>query len=50
MVSSQWVAASLVVPALAVGLTSNGMAAPYKKRAEARFARQATTSGRSMAG
>jgi len=49
MVGLQWIAASLVVPVLAVGPTSNGMAAPYKKRAEAGIARQATTSGRSMA-
>jgi hypothetical protein len=49
MVSLQRIAASLVVPMLAVGLAGNGMAAPYKKRAEAGIARRTAASERSMA-
>ncbi|HSR80911.1 MAG TPA: hypothetical protein VLL28_09060 [Hyphomicrobiaceae bacterium] len=49
MVSLRSIAASLVVPLLAVGLTSNGVAAPYKKRAEAGSARQAAMPRRSLA-
>ena len=49
MISSQWIATSLIVPMLAVGLTSNGVAAPYKKRADAGIARQAAMPRRALA-
>ena len=49
MVSLQWIGASLVVSVLAVGLASDGMAAPYKKRAAAGIARKAAMPGHSLA-
>jgi hypothetical protein len=49
MVCFQRIAASLVVSMLAVGLAGNGMAAPYKKRADAGIARRTATPERSMA-
>jgi len=49
MVSVPRIAASLVLPMLAVGLAGNGMAAPHKKRADAPIARLTATPERSMA-
>ena len=49
MVSLQSIAVSLAVLLLAVGLTSNGMAAPYKKRSKAGTTRTVAMPGRSSA-
>ena len=49
MVSVPRIAASLVLPMLAVGLAGNGMAAPHKKRADAPIARQAAMPRRALA-
>ena len=49
MVSLQWIAASLAVPALVVGLASKAKAGPHKKRVEAGIARHAAMPARSLA-
>jgi hypothetical protein len=49
MVSLQWIAASLAVPLLVVGLASNAKAAPYKNRADVGIARHAAMPARSLA-